>query len=239
MHSSAKQLAKKYILPAVKAVRRACNPIPWDNLRRTQPVSRRFGLDRGRPVDRYYIERFLEQNSASIQGDVLEIAEKTYSVRFGGNRVKRFHVLHATEGNAEATIVGDLSTGANIPADAYDCMILTQTFPFIYDIHDTVCNCHRALRRGGVVLATLPGICQISRYDMDRWGDYWRFTSLSATLLFAEVFGGGSVTVESYGNVLAAVAQLHGLAAEDLTRKELDERDPDYELTIAVAARKL
>jgi hypothetical protein len=34
------------------------------------------------------------------------------------------------------------------------------------------------LKPGGVLLATVSGISQISRYDMYRWGDYWRFTTL-------------------------------------------------------------
>jgi hypothetical protein len=89
-----------------------------------------------------------------------------------------------------------------------------------------------------VLLATFPGISQISRYDMDRWGDYWRFTTLSARRLFEEVFPPGKVTVRAYGNVLAAVAFLHGLAAEELRRQELDYHDPDYELIITLRALK-
>ncbi len=89
-----------------------------------------------------------------------------------------------------------------------------------------------------MLLATFPGISQISRSDMDRWGDYWRFTSLSAKRLFEEAFPPGNVSVEAHGNVLAAVAFLHGLAAEELRPEELDHRDPDYEVLITVRAAK-
>ncbi|HEX2973962.1 MAG TPA: methyltransferase domain-containing protein [Tepidisphaeraceae bacterium] len=196
-------------------------------------------MDRGLPVDRFYIEQFLSRYSSDIRGEVLEIGEATYSRRWGGNRVSGFHVLHAVEANPEATIVGDLSSGRNIPVGAFDCIILTQTLPFIYDIHGAVRHCHRALRTHGVVLATLPGISQISRYDMTRWGDYWRFTSLSARMLFTEAFGEANVQVESHGNVLAAVSLLHGIPTEDLTAQELNERDADYEVTITVRAQKV
>jgi len=97
---------------------------------------------------------------------------------------------------------------------------------------------HRCLRPGGVVLATGTGISQISRYDMDRWGDYWRFTSLSARRMFEEVFADGAVTVKSYGNVLAATALLQGISANELKPAELDVQDPDYEVVITIEAIK-
>lgn len=135
-------------------------------------------------------------------------------------------------------MVGDLATGEGIPKGTFDCMILTQTLLFIYDVSEAITNCYAALKPGGVLLATFPGISQVSRYDMDRWGDYWRFTTLSAKRLFGDVFQPGNVTVQSYGNVLAAIAFLQGLAAEELRQKELYYYDPDYEVLITVRAVK-
>jgi hypothetical protein len=74
---------------------------------------------------------------------------------------------------------------------------------------------------------------------MDRWGDYWRFTSKSAENIFSEVFGRENVTVSVYGNVLSAVALLHGISTEELTPAELDIKDDNYQVTIAVVARKV
>jgi hypothetical protein len=71
---------------------------------------------------------------------------------------------------------------------------------------------------------------------MDRWGDYWRFTTLSARRLFEAAFPPECVSVEAHGNVLAAAALLYGLAAEDLRTKELETDDPDYEVVITVRA---
>ena len=213
--------------------------VRWGSLRRLEPVNRLFGTDRGTPIDRHYIESFLEAHSGDIAGEVLEIAESTYSRQFGAERVAKFHVLHAEEGNPDATLVGDLESGRGIPENAYDCMILTQTLPFIFDFQSAIRTCHRALRDNGVLLATMAGISQISRYDMDRWGDYWRFTSLSAQRCFADVFGEDQVMVQSHGNVLTSTAFLHGLVAEDLRSEELDHRDSDYQLIIAVRAKKM
>jgi len=49
----------------------------WHNLRTVQPISRVFGFDRGTPIDRVYIENFLEKNKNLIKGVVCEIAEDT------------------------------------------------------------------------------------------------------------------------------------------------------------------
>jgi SAM-dependent methyltransferase len=219
-------------------VRPPIGRVDFGGLRRLTPVSRVFGLDRGQAIDRYYIERFLEKSAEDIHGRVLEIGDNYYTGKFGGPRVVKSDVLHAVGGNTSATIVADLTKPEGIPSSAFDCVILTQTLPFIYDIHAVVGQVERALKSGGVALATVSGISQISRYDMDRWGEYWRFTALSVKRLFEEAFPPESLEVQAHGNVLAATAFLHGIAAEELEPKELDYFDPDYELLITVRAVK-
>jgi hypothetical protein len=210
----------------------------WSDLRRLQPLSRTFGFDRGMPIDRYYIENFLRANSSDIHGRVLEVADAAYTQKFGGDRVAVSDVLHSVPGNRKATIVGDLATGNGIPTCAFDCIILTQVLPFIYDVRAALATAGRALKAGGTLLATFAGISQISRYDMDRWGDYWRFTDCSARVLFEEVFAPSDVQIVSHGNVLIATAFLHGMSSEELTATELDYVDPDYQVLITVRARR-
>ncbi len=203
-----------------------------------EPVSRLFGSDRGTPIDRYYIESFLQRHVVDIRGRALEVGDASYTRRFGGTQVVRSDVLHAVEGNRNATIVGNLETGQNIPQSAYDCMILTQVLPFLFDLRGAVQTIHRCLRPSGVALATVPGISQISRYDMDRWGDFWRLTSLSAHRLFTEAFVGGSVEVQTHGNVSAATSFLQGRALHEVDPIDLDYVDPDYQVIITVRAVK-
>jgi SAM-dependent methyltransferase len=210
----------------------------FGSLRRVTPISREFGLDRGQCIDRYYIEAFLSRHAADIRGCVLEIGDDSYTRRFGGGRVRRSDVLNLRSGNPKATLVGDLVNAQHIPSDAFDCIVFTQTLQFIYDVRAALGHLHRVLRPGGVLLTTLAGISQISRYDMERWGDYWRFTTLSARRSFEECFPAANITVQAYGNVLAAIAFLEGLAAAELRREELDYSDPDYELLITVRAVK-
>jgi SAM-dependent methyltransferase len=212
--------------------------VRWGSLRSTQPVSRIFGADRGLPLCRYYIDRFLQENAQDIQGRVLEIAEDTYTRRFGGERVRASDVLHAAEGNAAATLVGDLTAADGLPADAFDCIILTQTLPFIYDVRAALRTLERSLKPGGVLLATFPGISQISRYDMDRWGDFWRFTSASARRLFEEFWPAENVSINVHGNVLVATAYLQGIASDELREDELHYTDQDYPLLITVRAQR-
>jgi SAM-dependent methyltransferase len=210
----------------------------WQNLRRLEPVDRAFGLERGTPIDRYYIEKFLDAQSDDIRGRVLETGDAAYTRRFGGERVKQSDILHTPPGGRSGTIVGDLATGQGIPTDAFDCLILTQVLPFIYDVRAAVANCRRALKPGGVVLATVPCISQISQYDMERWGDFWRFTSLSARRLFEDAFAGETVEVRSHGNALAATAFIQGLAVQDLIPAELDHHDPVYQVIVTIRALK-
>jgi SAM-dependent methyltransferase len=212
--------------------------VDFGDLRRVKPISAVWGSDRGLPVDRYYIERFLAHHAHDVRGRTLEIGTDVYTRRFGGDRVTGSDVLHVAEQRPGITIVADLTTGDGIPAATFDCVILTQTLQFIYDVPAALETVHRVLRPGGRVLATIPGISQISRCDMDRWGHYWSFTTSSARRLFAEHFPEDELEIAARGNVLAATAFLQGLSASDLSPEELEHIDPDYELLITVRARR-
>jgi SAM-dependent methyltransferase len=202
------------------------------------PIDPTYGFRWGQVIDRYYIESFLDRYAADIHGSVLEVATDFYTQRFGGNRVSRSEILHYTTDNVKATIVADLTDAGNIPSNSFDAIILTQTLQFIYDIRAAIKTLQRILKPGGVLLATCHGISQISPYDMQRWGEYWRFTSLSARKVFTEFFPEDCVAVQAYGNVLAATAFLHGLIAEELHRDELNYQDPNYEVVLGIHAIK-
>jgi SAM-dependent methyltransferase len=217
--------------PAVGLVR-------FGSLRRVTPISREFGLERGQCIDRYYIEAFLSRHAADISGRVLEIGDDAYTRKFGGKRISSSDVLNLRSGDPKTTLVGDLANAQDIASDSFDCIVFTQTLQFIYDIRAAVGHLHRILRPGGVLLATAAGISQISRYDMERWGDYWRFTTLSMRRIFEECFPAANIDVQACGNVLVAVAFLEGLSAAELRSEELDHRDPEYELLITVRAVK-
>jgi SAM-dependent methyltransferase len=216
--------------PPVGAVR-------FGSLRRLTPISAEFGYDRGLPVDRYYVEGFLRRHAADVRGRVLEVGDSSYTRRFGGGRVAHSDVLHVNGDNSQATIVADLSRADHVPSDAFDCIVLTQTLHLVYDVPAALRTLYRILAPRGVVLATVPGISQISR---DEWAEswYWSFTALSMRHLFADAFPPSSVHAEAHGNVLSAIAFLQGLAADELRADELDYFDQSYPVTIAVRAVK-
>ena len=147
-------------------------------------------------------------------------------------------ILHYDNSNQNATIIGDLTRKESLPSNEIDCFICTQTFNVIYDIKKAIEGAHFLLKENGILLATVAGLTQISRYDMERWGDYWRFTDLSIKKLFEES-GFNEVEVTVFGNILAAIALLQGLAVEDLPEASLlDNVDQDYQITIGIVARK-
>lgn len=134
------------------------------------------------------------------------------------------------------TLVGDLTRPEDLDPSSFDCVIMAQTMPFIYDSRAVASTLHRILKPGGVLLATMPGITGICPVDEKKWGHYWSFTTRSADRLFGQVFGPDNVNVESFGNVLAATAFLYGLAAEELTPRELSVNDPAYPVIVGVRA---
>ena len=101
------------------------------SLRRTRPVSAYWGFDRGMPVDRVYIERFLERHAADIRGRVLEVEDAEYTRTCGGTRVTTSDVLDVDPANERATVVADLGEAGSLPPERFDCAIVTQTLQYM------------------------------------------------------------------------------------------------------------
>lgn len=217
-------------------LRRLTRPLWLGSLGKTVPTSDSWGFDRGTPVDRGYIEQFLEENRDVIRGRVVEIQDRLYTKRFGTG-VTSSDVLDIDASNPRATIVADLAAADHVASDAYDCLIVTQTLHLIRDTRAAVTHLHRMLAPGGSLLATLPAVSRVSR-GVGVHGDYWRFTVASAEWLFGDVFGPSAITVTSRGNVLGAIAFLTGLAVEELSRSELAVTDPYFPVIVTVRATK-
>ena len=207
------------------------------DLNRVTPLSTDFGYDRGGPVDRYYIEAFLEREAASIKGRVLEIGDNEYTLRYGGSRLEKSDILHVDASNQKATFIGDLSNAPNVPSDAFDAVVLTQTLHLIYDFKGALATCYRILKPGGTLLLTVPGITPI---DHGPWGGtwYWSFTDRAMVQLTKELFPEANVEVKTYGNVLSATAFLYGMGLPEVPKEKLDHNDPFFQVTVTVKAVK-
>ena len=212
----------------------------WSVLRNLHPYRPDFGFHYGKCIDRYYIEHFLAANADAVRGRVAEIGGDTYAKQFGGTHVERIDVLDIDAHNSRRTITLDLAQPASAPERLFDCILCMQTLFEIYDHAAALVSLNKMLKPGGVLLASVPGICQrIPPAMLGGGGDWWRYTANSAERLFAEAFGKSNVEVSTYGNVAAATAFLHGLIESELTPAELDYHDPDYEVIIGIKATKM
>jgi glycosyltransferase involved in cell wall biosynthesis len=240
----ARQKAARHLPPTVVAARRSftnrligvppVGAVGLGDLRRLTPLSREFGFDRGTPVDRYYIEQFLEDNCSDIQGRVLEVKEDLYATRYGGDRIAALDILNLTPDCPEATIIADLSNAPELASAQFDAIILTQTLQYIFDAPAAIRTLHRILAPGGVLLMTAPGTTQASLSATK----YWAFTELCVRTLLEGSFGRGDITTAVRGNVLAAVTFLEGLSVEEVGRDDLELLDPDYPVIITARAVK-
>jgi len=199
-----------------------------------KPLSKDWGFSRGTPIDRNYIQGFLAEHSADVGGRVLEIGDDNYSRRFGGSRITQQDILHLT-GHPQATIVGDLSKPDVLPKQGFDCIIFTQTLHFIFDMAAAIDQLYGALRPGGVLLVTTPGISPVGQGE---WGPYWccSLTQTALSRLLSGPFGADKVTLRTYGNLAAATAYLHAAAIEEVGRRRIARFDPAYPVIVAARA---
>jgi SAM-dependent methyltransferase len=228
---------------ATKYARRLRRSLPggerinFGDLERTTPVSSWFGFDRGRPVDRKYIEDFLRSHSGDIRGRVLEVGDNAYTRQFGGSRVLNSEVLHIDPDAPDVTYVADLADGTGLPDEAFDCVVLTQTLHLIYDFSAALRTLHRILKPGGALLLTVPGVSSV---DNGQWGGtwYWSFTQAAMGRMLEPIFGRENIEIETHGNVLVATAFLYGLADHEIEQKDFAVTDPAYPVIVAARVRK-
>ena len=192
-------------------------PVLLGSLGRTTPVSRRWGYDRGTPVDGWYIERFLAEQRAAITGRVLEVKDNGYTDRFGHDVVEKA-VLDVDAANDRATYVADLADLGEIPDGSFDCFVLTQTLQYVWDLRPAVRHAHRVLAHGGVLLATVPVTSRVT-------GD--RLSSTSGASRPTPAAGSSATPSRPARSTSGAAAtsrprsrSSHGLAAEELAEDE-------------------
>lgn len=200
--------------------------------RSVKPISVLYGYDRGKPVDRYYIESFLEENKKDIKGKCLEITDTQYIKKFGGRNVTSADALDIDKNNPNATIYGDLRDLNDVKANQYDCLIVTQTLVVIDDYEAAIRECKRILKPGGTLLVTVPCLSPVWNIKIH----FWRFTGSSANYVFKKYFR--KFWVKTYGNVLSGQAFWVGMSQEELTREELDFNDPYFPVIVAIKAIK-
>lgn len=207
------------------SVRRAVLRARFGDLRRLEPLSE-WGYGRGTPVDRWYIEHFIDEHSDLVRGHALEVKEDLYASRFGASSVD---VLDIDETNSSATVVGDLCDGSTLPANAFDVAVVTQTLQLVRHPSDAIRHLLTALRPGGSLLLTVPCLSRLA----GSW-DRWRWTPRGMSDVLTDVVP-RDATIEcvGLGNGLAARAFLFGLAVGDLDDRVLAVSDEDFPMIVA------
>ena len=147
-------------------------------------------------------------------------------------------VLHIDPDAPGVTFVGDLADGSMLPDATFDCIVLTQTLHLIFDHMAALRTLERILVPGGVLLLTVPGHLQHRRPTSGARRGTTRSPTTPCARRATSVFGAGRATIESHGNVLAAVAFLHGLGHQELTTAELDEQHVEYSIVNAARVVK-
>ncbi len=208
-------------------------PIPrWGNLRRVEPFSRTFGFERGTPIDRFYLHRFLEANRDAISGRVLEVQVPSYTQTYGHD----IEVSHTVDIDPKfrATYTCDLADAPQIPSGGYDCFIVPNTLQHVADPGSVLRTMLRVVKPGGTVLASAAGLLPLIP-DGD---ELWRLTPEGWRRTLAREWPGCDVEVQGHGNCLAAIAAMHGLALEELHDHELLSTDVRYPVLVTIRGRK-
>ena len=208
------------------------------DLRRVTPIDSGFGLGRGKPVDRHYIEDFLCRHAADMRGRVLEVGENVYTpaLRRRARDAKRHPPRRRFEPARDA---GRRSRRRERAAERRVRLL---------HLHP---DAHLHLRRAarGADDPSHPRSGRRAARDGARHqpdepvrsrplGRVLALHGAVARALARRVLRRARVEVEAYGNVLASTAFLQGLWPSDLSRDELDHRDQRYQMLVAGRAVK-
>jgi hypothetical protein len=208
-------------------------PIPrWGNLRRLRPFSDHFGFERGTPVDRFYLHRFLASNADKIRGAVLEIQRSDYTSKYGVS-ITESHSLDISP-QFEPTYLCDLADAHVVTSDRYDCFLLPNTLNVLRDISSCLREMVRVVRPGGSVLAAAACLGPF----MTEAPDYWRMGVAGWSELATQCWNGHDWVVEGHGNLIAASAAMMGLAHEELNTRELEFQDDRYPILVTLSCTK-
>jgi len=230
--SRARRLLGPRVVTRLRCIARGY-PIPrWGNLRRNKPFSSTFGFERGTPVDRYYLHRFLDEHAALIGGDVLEVQTNSYTNRFGRG-VRRSATFDIVP-QFHPTYLCDLAHSADVlPSAAFDCVLLPNTLQHLRELDACLEHIRRIVRPGGVILASAAGLLPLTGDAPDMW----RFSPDGWREKLARTWPDVDVVVSGHGNCLASVAAQLGLALEELSDAELDVDDPRFPVLTTILCR--
>lgn len=199
-----------------------------------RPVSTKYGFDRGKPIDRYFIEEFIGEYKDLVKGHCLEVVDDTYIRMFGGDAVEKADVIDIFV-TKQASIHGDLRDLTHVvKSNTFDCIIITQTLHVNDDFESAIRECYRILKPGGTMLATFPTISPTWNLKINMW----RLSVKSASYIFSKYFDKSNVRVMGYGNKESSLLFWTGFAIEDISPSDLEKQDNLFPTLIGIKATK-
>jgi len=194
-------------------------------------VDDHYGGTRGSSFGRAYIDEYIA-DSVSLENrsglKILEVGDSQYTSRFFPDCES--YVLEFIPNSPlvidpiNHKILGDLTFDSKLDP-SFDIIVSTCTLAFTKNPFTAIKSYERILKPGGTLIGVEPFLMQISEWDYEEYGEYFRFTDLGLRQLISTSFEGSPyVKVSALGNRQTTLAQLHGLVLEDgiqdMTRHE-------------------
>jgi SAM-dependent methyltransferase len=143
-------------------------------------------------------------------------------------------VADVDSSNENASLIADFNERGSLPADSFDCIILTQVLQYT-NPWDALMNLWQSLKPGGVLLLTVPSLSRLDPVDAEI--DSWRWTPAGMKRLL-DPLPTDSISVVGFGNLLTCQGFMLGLAQEELDKPELDHVDERFPLLVCAKATK-
>ena len=230
--------AKKFYV-ALRGIRNRFLFPSKSTLKSIKIYSEKFGFDRGTPIDRYYINTFLEnlklENSFNRS---LEFGEIHYSDRF---KVKEkyflSHPAYETRAISSKQISFDLNSAHNYDGIKFDLILSTNVINFTKNPFVSIKHHMDMLNSGGTLVLTASASMPISKFDAERWGDYWRIAPDGLNQLLRTL--NCEYDIHSFGSFVTSIAFLCGLSAEEVDPLDLNENDDRYPIIVVSIIKKI
>ena len=208
-------------------------------LRSIKKHSEKFGFDRGTPIDRYYIDHFLKNlNLENNFNRSLEFGEILYSDSF---KVKEKYFLshpeYETRDIASNQILFDLNSEHSYEGTKFDLILSTNVINFTKNPFVSIKHHIDMLNSRGTLVLTVSASMPISKFDAERWGDYWRFTPDGLNQLLRTL--NCEYHIKSFGSFVTSIAFLCGLSAEEIDATDLNKNDDSYPIVVMAIIKKI
>lgn len=204
--------------------------VDFGDLRRHIPLCPNYGYTRGTPIDRFYLDQFVQGIRQEVVGVTLEIGGRQQNrEQYGFQQATEYHTLDS-DPRSGADIIGDAHDSGSCAENCFDSIILFNVLEHCAKPWIVTENIYRWLRAGGKVFCMVPNVQRVHHDPVD----CWRILPDAFQTLFERF----CTRVTTYGSLLTSISALSGIASEELTWPELTHVDPQYPVATCVVAVK-